>query len=205
MSDSDDPLSDPGCSRTLEEAVELYSEMALRDLAEVLGLDMDRLDEGLRQYKEFSCRHGRGLQQRKRSQPSLVATHDVKRQRPYSPTQERRPSPLRPSTADPELLKLLLRDKSSSSPTSEPSLHTQLGWAANSVELEEYRKALKKEATTGKPEAQRDRGSGALPMRPSPEPKKSQGSSQRTDVQDQQASGKDGGVLGGKGSLVLSD
>lgn len=185
MSDSDDPSSDSDCPRTLEEAVESYTEMALRDLAEVLGLDIDRLDEGLRQYKEFSRRHGRGLQkQHKRSQTFLVAIHDVKRQRPCPPKQERRPSSPRPRTADPELLKLLLRVKSSSSPKSEPSLHTQLGWAVNSAELEEHRKALRKEATAGKPEAQRDRGSRALPTRPSPEPKKSQVSSQRTDVQD---------------------
>lgn len=119
--------------------------MALRDLAEVLGLDVDRLDEGLRQFKEFSRTHRRGSQkQRKRSQTSLVAAQDVKRQRPSS-TGQRPPSPPYPTPADPELLKLLFRNKSSSPSASEPSVHTKLGWAANSAQFEEYQAALKEE------------------------------------------------------------
>ncbi|KAL8973457.1 MAG: hypothetical protein Q9197_002299 [Variospora fuerteventurae] len=157
------------CPRTLEEAVESYTEMALRDLAEVLGLDIDRLDEGLRQFKEFSRIHRRGSQkQRKRSQNSLAAAQDVKRQRPSS-TQQRRPSSPLPHPGDPELLKFLLREKSSSPGASEPSVHTKLGWAVNSEQLEEYRAALKEhDARNREVKAQRE----ALAMRPSPEPKK---------------------------------
>ncbi|KAL9019897.1 MAG: hypothetical protein Q9185_002839 [Variospora sp. 1 TL-2023] len=157
------------CPRTLEEAVESYTEMALRDLAEVLGLDIDRLDEGLRQFKEFSRIHRRGSQkQRKRSQNSLAAAQDIKRQRPSS-TQQRRPSSPLPRPGDPELLKFLLREKSSSPGASEPSVHTKLGWAVNSEQLEEYRAALKEhDARNREVKAQRE----ALAMRPSPEPKK---------------------------------
>ncbi|KAL8978008.1 MAG: hypothetical protein Q9177_006512 [Variospora cf. flavescens] len=157
------------CPRTLEEAVESYTEMALRDLAEVLGLDIDRLDEGLRQFKEFSRIHRRGSQkQRKRSQNSLAAAQDVKRQRPSS-TQQRRPSSPLPRPGDPEFLELLLREKSSSPGASEPSVHTKLGWAANSEQLEEYRAALKEhDARNRELKAQGE----ALAIRPSPEPKK---------------------------------
>ncbi|KAL8645904.1 MAG: hypothetical protein Q9210_006448 [Variospora velana] len=152
-SGSDEPSSDSDCPRTLEEAVESYTEMALRDLAEVLGLDVDRLDEGLRQFKQFSRTRRRGSQnQRKRSQISLVAAQDVKRQRPSSTP---RPSPPYPPPADPEFVKFLLREKSSSAGASEPSVHTKLGWAANSAQFEEYQAALK-EQDTRKVEAQRD-------------------------------------------------
>ncbi|KAI4285303.1 MAG: hypothetical protein L6R35_004688 [Caloplaca aegaea] len=168
-SDSDKPSSDSDCPRTLEEAVESYTEMALRDLAEVLGLDIDRLDEGLRQFKEFSRIHRRGSQkQRKRSQNSLAAAQDVKRQRPSS-TRQRRPSSPLPRPGDPEFLEFLLGEKSSSPGASEPSVHTKLGWAANSEQLEEYRAALKEhDARIREAKAQGE----ALAMRPSPEPKK---------------------------------
>ncbi|KAL8902642.1 MAG: hypothetical protein Q9207_004511 [Kuettlingeria erythrocarpa] len=151
-SGSDEPSTDSDCPRTLEEAVESYTEMALRDLAEVLGLDVDRLDEGLRQFKEYSRIHRRGSQkQRKRSQISLVAAQDVKRQRPSST----RLSPPHPPPADPKLLELIFRDKSSSPRASEPSVHTTLGWAVNSEQFEEYQAALKEEDAR-KREARRD-------------------------------------------------
>ncbi|KAI4174674.1 MAG: hypothetical protein LQ346_008207 [Caloplaca aetnensis] len=169
-SSSDEASSDSDRPPTLKDAVESYPEMALRDLAGVLGLDVDRLDEALTQYREFSRIHGRGSQkQRKRSPVSLVAAQDVKRQRPSS-SQQRGPSPPYPPPADPELIKLLLRDKSTSPGTSEPSFHTQLGWAANSEELENYRTALR-EGKNWKPEGAQDRQIRALTMRPSPEPK----------------------------------
>ncbi|KAL9027781.1 MAG: hypothetical protein Q9196_003744 [Gyalolechia fulgens] len=170
-SGSDGQSPDPDCPGTLEEAVESYTEMALRDLAEVWGLDVDRLDEELRRFKEFSRIHGRGSQkQRKRSPISLGAAQDVKRQRPSS-TRQNPPSPLYPTSADPELLKLLLSEKSSSPGMSEPSVHTQLGWAANSEEFERYQTA-RKEGKTWKPETGHERLL-RLTRRPTVEPKES--------------------------------
>ncbi|KAL8896187.1 MAG: hypothetical protein Q9207_007832 [Kuettlingeria erythrocarpa] len=171
-SSSDEASSDSDRPPTLEDAVKTYPEMALRDLAGELGLDIDRLDEALAQYREFSRIHGRASQkQRKRSPVSLVAAQDVKRQRPSS-SQQRRPSPPALPPADPKLIKFLLRDKSTSPSTSEPSFHTQLGWAANSEEFEDHQAALR-EGKDWKREAAQDRQIRILTMRPSPEPKES--------------------------------
>ena len=178
---SDDAASDPdtpgsnldsASPRTLEEAVEEFPEMALHDLAEVLGLDLDRLDQALRQYEDFAHKRQHGAQQqRKRSPTSLAVAHNTKRPRPRSLPRQSRPSPPALRYPDSEVIKGLLRYQSSSSPSLEPSEHMKLGWAVNSEALHEYQ------------EAERKRRSSAIPERPSPKSKKSQGPSQETNVQ----------------------
>ncbi|KAL8679404.1 MAG: hypothetical protein Q9186_004315 [Xanthomendoza sp. 1 TL-2023] len=134
VSDTDSSSSRSECPRTLEDAVALYPELALRELGEALGLDLDRLDEKLRQYDEFSI-HSRALYQpRKRASHSPSLSENVKRQRPLPLSKQKRPSPPPPKAADPEFIKLLLREKSSSSPQPDSSIHTQLGWAAATPE-----------------------------------------------------------------------
>ncbi|KAL8724300.1 MAG: hypothetical protein Q9181_006889 [Wetmoreana brouardii] len=188
-SSSDLPLPDLDSPKTLEEAVEAYTDLALRDLAQVLGLDLDRLEEELRRHEMYTARKGHSLQrQRKRSQRSQTAAHDTKRQRTSSPLGQRRPSPLPPRPADPELVAIALRDKWSSSSPTDKSVHTHLGWAANSEDLEAHRTALKK--GTGKPETQLERLTRKLVT---PEPKSSQAASRREDARHKRPQGSSQG------------
>ncbi|KAI4126911.1 MAG: hypothetical protein LQ338_003488 [Usnochroma carphineum] len=185
--------------QTLEEAVESNPDLALRDLAEALGLDLDRLEEGLRSYKVFASRQGQGPRhQHKRSQRSQTAAHDAKRQRPSFPTGQRRPSPPPPPPRDPELVALAFGEKSPSSSPAGTSVNTHLGWAANSEDFEAYQRALKE--GTGKPETKLERLARRMVTRHSLEPKtvqaaprqtdarpeKPQGTSQGSDAQDKQ-------------------
>ena len=107
--------------------------MALRDLAEELGLDLDRIDEGHRQYHEYTTASGEGLShQPKRSPASLISPREVKRQQPSPPPQH---------STDPDLMRLILRGRSST--LSEPSLHTQIGWEENSAKREELNREVR--------------------------------------------------------------
>lgn len=118
--------------QTLEDAVEAHPELAIQELAEEFGLDYDRIESTVQAYKTYHAQHRSFRPPPKRSNPPIVDRDSWSKR----PQQQPRPSPPPPkmSLTFEEIEAILERQENP--PRSEPSVHTQLGWAATSEEFE---------------------------------------------------------------------
>lgn len=150
-------LSPPSASsqqpQTLEDAVEAHPELALQELAEEFGLDYDRIESTVQAYKTYHAKHAVVRAPPKRSTPPIL-TRELfpKRQR-----QHPRPSP------PVQIMSFTVEDEEARQereenppPRSDPSVHTQLGWAVTSEEFEEKRREFYEGSRIQRPGAPQD-------------------------------------------------
>jgi hypothetical protein len=128
----------PPQPRTLEDAVEAHPELALQEIADELGLDYDRIESTAQAYKAYRAKQESTRTPSKRFSPPILNRELMmsKRQRPNP-----HPSP------PPHVPHFTVEDVEASlgrlenpPPRSEPSIHTQLGYAVTS---EEYRESTR--------------------------------------------------------------
>jgi hypothetical protein len=158
------PSSFPQQPQTLEDAVGAHPELALQEIAEELGLDYDRIESTVQAYKAYHAKQTLVRAPPKRSTPPVL-TRELfpKRQR-----QQPRPSPPVPVPHfTVEDVEASLERYENPPPPSEPSVHTQLGWAVTSEEFREKRREF-----YGKDRVQRQ--NAPEPEPPSVQPRGSQ-------------------------------
>ena len=169
-----DDSFDSTSPHSVEDAVQAYPELAQRDLADKMGLDLDHLDLMRTRLQDFRRGSTSALSgKRTRTYHSSNEGRDVKRERPDSPqpvegssTQPQIREQTRPplTTAQRAVLEDLLRDTPSlQSPSSKG---TQLGWELDSAKRDASRKKLVQDHERG------NRNLNTLPLRSSNETEK---------------------------------
>ena len=144
-----DDSFDSTSPQSMEDAVQAYSGLAQRDLADKMGLDIDQLDLMRTRLEEFRMETTSALSgKRTRKHRSSNEGRDVKRERPDPPqpvegssTQPQigeRPRP--PLTAPRVPIEDLLRDTPSQQSPSSKGTH--LGWETQSAKVDASRKKL---------------------------------------------------------------
>lgn len=110
--------------RTLEEAIDAHPELALQDIAEEIGLDYDRIESIVREYKIHHTKQALTQAPLKRSTPpKLIRDLSSKRQRPEPPLSP--PIPILRFTVDDLEAS---QERIDNLPRSESSVHTELDW-----------------------------------------------------------------------------
>lgn len=118
----------PQQPRTLEDAIDAHPELALQEIAEEIGLDYNRIESTVQEYKVYRAQQALIQAPLKRSTPpKLTRDPSLKRQR-----REPRPSPPTPipvlTLEDLEKMEAS-QERRINPPRSEPSISTKLGWA----------------------------------------------------------------------------